>query len=328
MNILFISSGEGPDYQCDMLFYGLNELSFATVYSSSEMWYMFEGNDPAKISELYGKGFSLYNRLKNDRRKEDAPTIVEKIRSNFYDCIIYGSIHRCSDYLDEVLKNYPKQKIIFIDGEDFDFSLHHFLYFGGYLKPRNYILWEYFAPIRPYYARYKSAINLSQKGFYFKRELRNCDRKYFYPISFAIPEKNIITAPFPSKVREKALYVPGTLKNAGNPNAYKYDNEKDYYEGYATSIYAITTKKGGWDCLRHYEILANRCIPYFPQIEKCPDYTMHTFPKALIKETNKLIETGQLKESIAEHYTGILYDITMNVLTTKMLAKYVLSMIA
>jgi hypothetical protein len=302
MNILFISSGSGPDYQCDMLFHGLNELPFVTVYSGSEMWYMFEENDPAKVSELYGRGFSIYNRLKSNKRVENPSTIIEKIRSKFYDCIIYGSIHRCSDYLDEVLNAYQKQKIIFIDGEDFDFSLYH--------------------SIRRYYTKYRWVIGLSQKGFYFKRELRNCDRKYFYPISFAIPEKNIVTAPFTNKVRERAIFVPGKTR------AYMYNIEKDYYEGYATSVYAVTTKKAGWDCLRHYEILANRCIPYFPGIEKCPGYTMHTFPKTLIKETNKLIETGKLTESIAGYYTGILYDITRNMLTTKMLAKYVLSVIA
>jgi hypothetical protein len=29
-------------------------------------------------------------------------------------------------------------------------------------------------------------------------------------------------------------------------------------------------KKGGWDCLRHYEIIGNGCMPYFENIEKCP----------------------------------------------------------
>jgi hypothetical protein len=149
--------------------------------------------------------------------------------------------------------------------------------------------------------------------------LRNCDRKYFYPISFAIPEQNIITEPFPAKVKEQAFIVPGDL------STYIYDNEADYYEDYATSIYAVTVKKAGWDCLRHYEILANRCIPYFPNIEKCPDYTMLLFPKTLIKETNYLISNKFYNSSNLEYYVDIMYIIMKNTLTTKKLAQYVLS---
>jgi hypothetical protein len=309
MNILFLSPGNS-DYQCDILFHGLNELPGVTVYTNSDMWYMFAGNEPAKINELYGKGFSLYNRLKNDKRIEDASIITEKIKSKFYDCIIYGSIFRCSEYLDKILYIYPKQKIIFIDGEDTDFSLQF-----------NFQQWWQLKHLDTYYGNYLKAVRLSKKGIYFKRELRNCDRKYFYPLSFAIPEENIITAPFPNKMRNQASIIPGKL------STYIYDNEKDYYEGYATSIYAVTTKKAGWDCLRHYEILANRCIPYFPGILNCPDYTMHLFPKTIIAETNRLIEKDKLNGATAEYYNDILYDITKNRLTTKKLAQYVLSMV-
>jgi len=310
MNILFISSGNGSDYQCDMLFHGLNELSSVTVYTHSDLWYMFDGNEPSKINKLYGKGFSLYNRLRNDKQIEDISTIIEKIKSKFYDCVIYGSIHRCSEYLDEVLKVYPKQKIIFIDGEDFDFSLQF-----------NFQHWWQLKHLDTYYGNYLKAIRLSKKGIYFKRELRNCDRKYFYPISFAIPEQNIIAAPFPSKIREQAFIVPGDL------TTYIYNQEADYYKDYAISMYAVTVKKAGWDCLRHYEILANRCIPYFPGIEKCPVHTMHLFPKTLIVETNKLIEAHQLNESVAKYYNEILYNVTKEGLTTKKLAEYILSFI-
>jgi hypothetical protein len=46
-----------------------------------------------------------------------------------------------------------------------------------------------------------------------------------------------------------------------------YNTEEEYYNEYKKSYFAITTKKCGWDCMRHYEILANGCIPYFLNIE-------------------------------------------------------------
>ena len=40
--------------------------------------------------------------------------------------------------------------------------------------------------------------------------------------------------------------------------------------------------------MRHYEILANACIPYFPDIELCPKNTLALFPKNLILNGNDL----------------------------------------
>jgi hypothetical protein len=308
MNILFVQSGDKPDYQCDMIFHGLNNMPGITVYTNKDAWFMYQGIEPDKLSSLYGKGFSIYNRLSVDKRIDDSASIIEKVRAKFYDCIIYGSVYGCLDYLDDVLLVYRKQEVFFIDGGDYDFSLSYTI------KPIFRLKY-----VPSFYKQYSDAFKLSDKGFYFKRELRNNDRRYFFPISFAIPEENIITPPFPSKTRDQASIIPGFI------STYTYDNETDYYNGYAISKYAVTTKKGGWDCLRHYEILANNCIPYFPNIEKIPLYTMHVFPKNLIIETNKLIEHKSLTNSVYSYYSDILYQYTKNTLTTKKLAEYVLS---
>ena len=53
---------------------------------------------------------------------------------------------------------------------------------------------------------------------------------------------------------------------------------------YANSIFAITNKKLGWDCLRHYEILMNGCIPLFFNIEDCPKLILKTLPKERLSE--------------------------------------------
>ena len=50
--------------------------------------------------------------------------------------------------------------------------------------------------------------------------------------------------------------------------------------------------------MRHYEIMANGCIPYFPNIEQCPPNTMALLPKHLIIEGNKLYETVKDKYSL------------------------------
>ena len=116
---------------------------------------------------------------------------------------------------------------------------------------------------------YKHFLNDS---LYFKRELKD-STKNILPISFAVPNEKIVSEINPSPKNLLAPLIPGRL------DTYVYDNEKNYYDMYFNSMFALTYKKGGWDCLRHYEILANGCIPLFLDLKKCPDNTLKTIPK-------------------------------------------------
>jgi hypothetical protein len=60
---------------------------------------------------------------------------------------------------------------------------------------------------------------------------------------------------------------------------YVFDTEADYYNEYGRSLFAYTYHKGGWDSMRHYEIMANGGIPYFIEVQKLPEHTMTRFPK-------------------------------------------------
>ena len=114
-------------------------------------------------------------------------------------------------------------------------------------------------------------------------------------------------------------------------STYIYNNETDYYNEYKKSYFATTTKKSGWDCMRHYEIMANGCIPFFPDIERCPANTMVFIPKHLLMEGNLLFArmnklTGITQEDIHDcnHLINQLLEYTKTHLTTKALAKNIL----
>ena len=98
----------------------------------------------------------------------------------------------------------------------------------------------------------------------------------------------------------------------------------------------MTHKKGGWDCNRHYEILANGCIPYFPDIYDCPKGTLFSFPKNIIYQTNALFDkwtqvcdydTFNDDEfgDVYRFYLKLLMNYTAENLTTVSLAEYILS---
>lgn len=109
----------------------------------------------------------------------------------------------------------------------------------------------------------------------------------------------------------------------GNPESYIYETEEDYYQQYKDSLFAKTSKKAGWDCMRHYEILANGAIPYFPELPHCPPQTMTTFPKDLVLRGNQLFEKGASHEECRELLQDLL-SYTRTHLTTEAVARSIL----
>jgi hypothetical protein len=95
---------------------------------------------------------------------------------------------------------------------------------------------------------------------------------------------------YSSNAQRFIKFVSNNVPNGEHSYKFTHEQEREYNEEYRNSWFAHTQKKGGWDCLRHYEIMANGCIPFFPNLENCPKNTLTHFPKELILETNKLFE--------------------------------------
>jgi hypothetical protein len=125
--------------------------------------------------------------------------------------------------------------------------------------------------------------DLASRTTYFKRELFEAPGEFLVPISFGIPRVKCRT----DSVEKAQLW--GTVIPYRS-ETYIYKVEAEYYADYARSMFAHTCKKSGWDCMRHYEILANRCIPYFHNLEQVPAETMKTLPKSLLLYAKSLID--------------------------------------
>ena len=140
---------------------------------------------------------------------------------------------------------YNKNEIVFLDGEDSQDVLY----------------------------------DLTQRGFYFKREMvTNWNRTY--PISFSIPREKFCPSDIGEKTKYQAFITPL------NQSTYIYERESDYYLDYQQIIFGYTMAKGGWDCMRHYEFVANNCLPYFNKYESKPAYTMTNWASDLQSEAN------------------------------------------
>jgi len=156
--------------------------------------------------------------------------------------------------------------------------------------------------------------HLAAKHPYFKREIIETDTS-LRPIHFAIPEEKI--RPYnDNKDKLFATTIPGV-------SGYLFDKEEEYYYDYYRSTFGITMKKAGWDCMRHYEIMANGCIPLFSNIDNCPPLTMTNIDKALLKECLSVFANNSDSTTVAKH----ILEYTKEFLTTKKLAEYILESI-
>ena len=166
MRVLFLSAGGNTqDYMRDCVFHGFRSLVGTDVVDVNRLDSMYMGADR---SQMYGRGMTLYAELPND--DVDRTDIYNKVRTRYFDLVVFGSIHRSQDLLREVTSMYPPSKVAYIDGEDHP----------GYLR--------------------------GLPGHYFKRELLS-PQPGVHPIQFAIPASKILPSP-PTKSRLMAPMDP------------------------------------------------------------------------------------------------------------------------
>lgn len=277
MKVLYISAAAGADYLDNMVMHGMRSVLGADCVDVNKQSFMYQGANPPF--------HTVYANLPDI--PVDRENISEKIRSHYFDAIVYGSIHRSQEYLTDVLLAYPKNQIAMIDGED-DHGI--------------------------------AAVAAS--GTYFKRELND---EPFFPITFCVPKEKIIDA-LPPKTR---LFAHCDPRDRATYIYYGDNGEANYYYQYGESYFGYTMKKGGWDCCRHYEILAAGAIPYFAGIETCPPQTLFTWPRA------ELLYAREMADHWGDHqllpYEGLLFHLRTLLrerMTTEAIARYVLEKIA
>jgi hypothetical protein len=261
MQILFLTS-RASDYLQDSLLHGLKSLFGKDVIEYPPKPQLYD--DFTGLGSLYGRGFTLYGTLTESVRHSRTEPLSDIQK---YDLVIFGSIHRQFDLFWKMHKQLHLDKTALIDGEDVPFL---FPLAGIYAKD----------------ARIRKVLPLLRKYKYFKREYQKVTlagifyklpmKRYIwpfqmvksdniFPISFSIPKEKIVEhAPakvklFPSHIVDDEV----KSKISGADSSYLFDKEKEYYRDLQAAKFGITTKRSGWDCMRHYEIAANGTIICF-----------------------------------------------------------------
>ncbi len=199
--------------------------------------------------QTYGRMFTVWRTLDNiDINRENIP---ERIINNDYDLIIFGSIHRSYELFKRFKPYLKKNKTILLDGEDHvrpKLGARGFLYFKRELVPKM-----------RYYYTYKLTPRFIYNHLPPPKSMR--------PTAFAIPKEKITwdiareskKSLLPLHIVDEEVRLSDLVPQDAD-TGYKFDTEEEYYANLREAKFGITVKRGGWDCLRHYEIAANGAV--------------------------------------------------------------------
>ena len=284
--MLLITSPE-EDYLQDSIIHGFKELfgKDAVDFPAKNILY----KDYADFKNVHGNGFTLYGLL-DCNLKPEVELNIKNESFNEFNLIIFTSIHRQYNFFYKYFEALKKASadVWIIDGED---SPILFPYMGKQLK------------------RFLFSSKPHKNFIYFKREMlpETLDSIYFRmpvnllklfsfpknikPVSFSIPRQKI-TDRLPEK---KKLFVQDIVDEEVALNVYgkstrnRLNSEQEYYKDIQDSKFGITTKRAGWDCLRHYEIAANGAVICFKNLDKKPKICA---PHGLVPNYNCISYSG------------------------------------
>ena len=269
--ILFLTYND-TDYLSDSIFHGLRSLLGASVVDYPKADRMYTSAPRELIESLRGHGFTLYGLLEDIPVERPTTLTPQSVRENF-DLIIVADITRQIQIFTQLRPALTKENALILDGADAP-SLYK--YAGVYWRNREFWTLPGTGEI-PYYKRELMPETLVYRCFMLLPKPLAARLMRFVPwrkTAFAVPEEKIVTC-LPTKDKLMASHIVDPeiaphFANAGT--SYAFHTEAGYYGDLQRSKFGITTKRAGWDCLRHYELAANACVPCVRDLDTKSEY--------------------------------------------------------
>lgn len=273
MKVLFLHTNQ-PDYLAESLFHGLRTLLGESCIDVPRYDSLYAPLTERLKSKLRGYGFTLYGLLKDIPELAEERYFWKKDLEN-YDLIVIADIWMQWELVWELSSIIAPKKLVLLDGQDYP----SFFPYSSLKWRLTKCPWSYFTPI----SQFK----------YFKREL--IDEGYSYrlprlilsllckqallprnimPISFSVPQEKIWRGDLSLKTKDFPAHIvdPEVVSHiTSSSEKYPFFSEFEYYEDLRKSRFGITTRRAGWDCLRHYELAANGCVLCFRDLDLKPD---------------------------------------------------------
>lgn len=253
MKILHIPLKTPHDFQCETISWGLRGLNKVYGFEVDKTFYTEKLFKKITEQSHISAHYTYYRHWEENIPDVNLDDIDYKIKHKYYDLVIlhdglnkdreYGH-NKYIDQLDHIYNIY-RNNLFIVDGEDTGDS--------DYLQTlKNYPELKYFRRELTFTLKYQ--------------------HKNLFPINFAYPDELIVDRNF-----EKTQLISSIIP--GDYNTYITTSEQDYYNEYRKSKFAFTFSKCGWDCLRHLEIIFNKSLPIFLDLEFSANGVLHFYPK-------------------------------------------------
>jgi hypothetical protein len=155
-----------------------------------------------------------------------------------------------------------------------------------------------------------------QKTPCFKRELFH-QQEGVFPTGFGIPKNKILPFNFKNKTQLYQKTVPPyaifnqQVLGLDARKLYIFENENDYYDDMTKSWFGLSCMKGGWDSLRHYEIMAAGSLLLFRDYDKkpqlCSPQNLPCYSYSSKEELNHFMNTLVIDGKPTDDYLEMLF---------------------
>lgn len=303
MRVLFLHANT-PDYLSAGLFHGLRSLLGKDCVDLPRFDCMYSPLSGGIKEKIRGNAFTLYGLLKDITEVDDQRFFIWQKNINDFDFYIIADIWNQWDTYIKLIELVPFNKIIIVDPSD-----------STRVYPFNNLSSNYLVLI------FKLLLFKKDKVKYFKREIQGESNimtglnflpnfiskmlvpSKIHPIHFSIPEEKITQVNIEFKTKQFTTIIVDDEMNKLvdssfliplGKEVYAFSDEKEYYKDIQLSKFGITTKRSGWDCLRHYEYTANGAVlcfkNYSDKFIQCAPYGLNETNCIFYNTSSELIE--------------------------------------
>lgn len=272
MRLLFLHSNT-PDYLSAGLFHGLRSILGSNCVDLPRFDCMYDPLSDSMRAKIRGNGFTLYGLLNEIPELVNERFFIWHKNIHDFDYYVIADIWNSWETYLKLIRIVPKEKIIIIDPSD----NYRFYPFNNYHKNGLFIFFQYLFSNTKNVKYFKRELSISLKdrtGLYFLPNFiqRWLLPKNIYKINFSLPANKISyvgsdikTKNFTENIVDEDLvsHFPELQLIPMGQQLYKFTDEGEYYADIQKSKFGITSKRSGWDCLRHYEYAANGAVLCF-----------------------------------------------------------------
>ena len=257
---------DSSDYLADTLVHGLRLLLGERLVETPRRDPLYTDFPDTWRGRQYGRGFTLYSGSL-DPIPIDRSDTRERLAAGEFDLLVIGDLWRCYGTFCELLPLAGDTPVAVLDGVDSEAPVPYEP--TWWLRPSTWFL------PRPHRHAAYFKRELTPRTTWFRSYLTNPlarrPPRPLRPISFGIPEHLVLDA-LPAKTKRFPEHVvdPEVAERVGAATSYAFSDEAAYYADLRASRFGITTKRGGWDCMRHYELAASGCVVCFRDLHSKP----------------------------------------------------------